>query len=97
MGVLHQLGDLRDHEDENQIEEEFDRGDVGGFLARGGGHDPSSGCSRPKPDVHDIFRIVPAGASWALYDYIVHGMLLELPRSVPKFPGSRSRHAWRSP
>jgi len=24
VGALHQLGDLRDHEDKNQIEEEFD-------------------------------------------------------------------------
>ncbi len=38
VGVLHQLGDLRDHEDENQIEEELDRGDTGGFFVRGGGH-----------------------------------------------------------
>ena len=26
-----QLGDLRNHEDENQIEEELDRGDAGGL------------------------------------------------------------------
>jgi len=33
--VLHQVRDLRDHEDENQIEEEFDRGDAGGFSCAG--------------------------------------------------------------
>jgi hypothetical protein len=38
MGVLHQLGDLRDDEDENQIEEEFDRGNAHGFLVYGCGH-----------------------------------------------------------
>jgi hypothetical protein len=29
---------LRDYEDENQIEEEFDRGDGGGSFVGGGGH-----------------------------------------------------------
>jgi len=28
VGVLHQLGNLRDDEDENQIEEEFDLGNA---------------------------------------------------------------------
>ena len=35
VGVLHHLGDLRDREDENQIEEEFDRGDAAGFSRAG--------------------------------------------------------------
>ena len=38
VGVLHQLGDLRDHENENQIEEELDGGNAGGFFVHGGGH-----------------------------------------------------------
>ncbi len=38
VSVLHQLGDLRDDEDENQIEEELDRRNAGGFFVRGGGH-----------------------------------------------------------
>jgi len=33
--ALHELGDLRDDEDENQIEEEFDRGNACGFLVHG--------------------------------------------------------------
>jgi hypothetical protein len=36
--VRHQPGDLRDHEDENQIEEEFDRGNAGGVFVYGCGH-----------------------------------------------------------
>ncbi len=42
VGVLHQLGDLRDHEDENEIEEEIDRGDGGGVFVCEGGHDGRS-------------------------------------------------------
>jgi len=38
VGVLHQLGDLRDDEDENQIEEEFDRGNADRAFTGGGGH-----------------------------------------------------------
>jgi hypothetical protein len=34
VGVLHQLGDLRDHEDENQIEEELDRGNADRIRVR---------------------------------------------------------------
>jgi len=38
VGVLHQVSDLGDDEDENQIEEELDRGGAGGFFVCGGGH-----------------------------------------------------------
>jgi len=36
--VLDELGDLRDDEDEDQIEEKLDRRDAGGRFVRGGGH-----------------------------------------------------------
>ncbi len=63
-----QLGDLRNHEDENQIEEELDRGDAGGlscteavmvssgdpFLSR----ISSMVCYRPKADVRTVNPII---------------------------------------